>query len=79
MEDAMRTVSAILCFAVVASPALAEDAVQSGSVSVGPWEIAATYNGKKFDNCMMTRTSGDVDISLIRRRDGLSLLLLSEK
>jgi hypothetical protein len=75
----MRTAPAILCLALVSSPALAEGATHSGSVSVGPWEIATTYNGKKFDNCMMTRTSGDIDISLIRTRDGLSLLLHSEK
>lgn len=75
----MRTAPAILCLALIASPALAEEAVQSRSVSVGPWEIATTYNGKKFDNCIMTRTSGDVDVSLIRTRDGLSLLLHSEK
>jgi hypothetical protein len=49
------------------------------SVSVGPWEIATTYKADKFDNCTMTRTVEDVGISFVRTRDGLSLLLDSQK
>jgi hypothetical protein len=59
------------------SSALAEQPRES--VSVGPWEIATTYKADKFDNCTMTRTVDDVGISFVRTRDGLSLLLDSQK
>jgi hypothetical protein len=49
------------------------------SVSVGPWEIATTYKADKFDNCTMTRTLEGVGISFVRTKDGLSLLLDSQK
>jgi hypothetical protein len=59
------------------SSALAEQPRES--VSIGPWEIATTYKAEKFDNCTMTRTFEDVGISFVRTRDGLSLLLDSQK
>jgi hypothetical protein len=59
------------------SSALAEQPRES--VSVGPWEIATTYKADKFDNCTMTRTFEGVGISFVRTKDGLSLLLDSQK
>jgi len=59
------------------SSALAQQPQES--VSVGPWEIATTYKADKFDNCTMTRTFEGVGISFVRTKDGLSLLLDSQK
>jgi hypothetical protein len=77
--DTMRTVSAIACVALLASPAFAKKNQESETVTVGPWKIATTYNGDKFENCVMRRTSANVDISFVQTRDGLSLLLHSQK
>src|SRR6476659_6644092 len=55
--------------------ALAEDQ----AVAVGPWTIATSSRGDKFDSCTMTRSTNDLDVSFIRDQDGLVLLLESSK
>jgi len=49
------------------------------TVTVGPWTIAASYKGDKFDNCSMSRSTAELDITLVRAPDGLLLLLDSQK
>jgi hypothetical protein len=49
------------------------------AVTVGPWTIATSSRGDKFDNCTMSRSIADLDVSFIRDQDGLILLLESSK
>jgi hypothetical protein len=49
------------------------------AVAVGPWMIATSSRGEKFDGCTMSRSTGDLDVSFIRDQDGLTLLLGSSK
>jgi hypothetical protein len=78
-EQAMQTARMIICFALLTSPVFAHEIPESASVSIGPWKIATTYKADKFENCIMSRTFADVEISFVRTGDGLSLLLDSQK
>jgi hypothetical protein len=49
------------------------------TVKVGPWTIATTYKGDKFDNCTMTNSAEGIGISFVRNADGLLLILDSPK
>ena len=49
------------------------------TVKVGPWTIATTYKGDKFDNCTMTSSAEGIGISFVRNADGLLLILDSPK
>ena len=55
--------------------ALAEDQ----AITVGPWTIATSSRGDKFDSCTMSRSTNDLDVNFIRDADGLLLLLESSK
>ena len=74
----MHALHTLICLVFLTSSALAQQAQESQSVSIGPWKIATTYRADKFDNCTMTRTFADVEISFVPR-DGLSLFLDSQK
>ena len=74
----MRALHTVVYLAFLTSSALAQQAQESQSVSVGPWKIATTYKADKFDNCIMSRTFADVEISFVRTKNGLSLLLDSQ-
>lgn len=66
-----------LAFAVVillSTPALA-DPRDTEVVKIGPWAIATTYKGDKFDNCTMSRSAESVGSVFVRNQDGLLLLL----
>ena len=52
---------------------------QDQTVSVGPWAIATSTKAEKFDSCTMSRSTNDLDITFVRTRDGLLLLLDSTK
>ena len=52
---------------------------QDQTVSVGPWTIATSSKADKFDSCTMSRSTNDLDITFVRTRDGLLLLLDSLK
>jgi hypothetical protein len=52
---------------------------QDQTVAVGPWTIATSFKADKFDSCTMNRTANDLDITFLRTRDGLVLLLDSAK
>jgi hypothetical protein len=49
------------------------------TVTVGPWTIAVSYKGDKFDNCSMNRSTSELDITFLRAEDGLLLVLDSQK
>jgi hypothetical protein len=75
----MQALHTLIFMVFLTSSALAQQVQESQSVSVGPWKIATTYRADKFDNCTMTRTFADVEISFVRTKDGLSLFLDSQK
>jgi hypothetical protein len=52
---------------------------QDQTVSVGPWTIATSSKADKFDSCTMSRSANDLDVTFVRARDGLLLLLDSSK
>ena len=62
-------------FCILPVSAWAEDQ----AVGVGPWTIATTFRGDKFDSCTMSRSTNDLDVRFIRGQDGLILLLESPK
>jgi Extensin-like protein C-terminus len=49
------------------------------TVTVGPWTIAVSYKGDRFENCSMNRSTGELGISFFRAEDGLLLVLDSQK
>ncbi len=68
----------ILVFAFVSfavTSALATDE----TVKVGPWTIATTYRGDRFDNCTMSSSADGLGITFVRNADGLLLVLDSDK
>jgi hypothetical protein len=48
-------------------------------VTVGPWAIATSYKGDNFDSCSISRSTGELGVTLLRVQDGLLLLLESQK
>jgi len=51
----------------------------SQTTTVGPWEIATSYKADKFDACVMSRSAAELGISFSRAKDGLLLLIDSQK
>ena len=49
------------------------------TVTVGPWTIAVSYKGDKFEDCSMSRSTAELGISFVRAQDGLLLVLDSKK
>jgi Extensin-like protein C-terminus len=49
------------------------------TVAVGPWTIAVSYKGDKFENCSMNRSTAELGITFFRGEDGLLLVLDSQK
>jgi hypothetical protein len=74
MRRPMTTLSLAL-FLSTSTVALAEDQ----AITVGPWTIATSSRGDKFDSCTMSRSTNDLDVNFIRDADGLLLLLESSK
>ena len=72
----MRTTVSLACLFFLSSPALGQQQERQ-TVSVGPWTIATTYKGDKFDSCNMTRSASGLGIAFVRNQDGLLLTLNS--
>ena len=70
----MRTTVSLACLFFLNSPALGQQQERQ-TVIVGPWTIATTYKGDKFDNCTMTRSASGLGIAFVRNQDGLLLTL----
>jgi hypothetical protein len=49
------------------------------TVTVGPWTIAVSYKGDKFESCSMNRSTTELGITFLRAQDGLLLVLDSQK
>jgi hypothetical protein len=77
-EEPMR---APLALSVAAAATVATSAATSAqeTVTVGSWTIATSYKGDRFDNCSMSRSVPELDITFARSQDGLMLLLGSPK
>ena len=73
----MRSSVAISLVGLLATSTIAP--AQDQTVTVGPWTIATSFKADKFDNCTMNRSVSDLDITFLRTRDGLLLLLNSSK
>jgi Extensin-like protein C-terminus len=83
-HDGPRLPEAALRTPVAPSPAASSGASVVGyaekqTVTVGPWAIAASYKGDKFEGCSMSRSTAEVDITFLRAPDGLLLVLESQK
>jgi hypothetical protein len=76
-DGTMRRGVAIALAASLATSAAAF--AEEQTVTVGPWTIAASYKGDKFEVCSMSRSLGELDIAFRRAQDGLVLLLDSPK
>ena len=76
-EGTMRTPVALSVAASLATPAMAY--AEEQTVTVGPWTIADSYKGDRFDSCSMSRSASQLDITFVRGQDGLLLLLNSQK
>jgi extensin-like protein len=76
-ERAMRTPVVLSLAASLTTSALAY--AEEQTVTVGPWTIATSYKGDKFDNCSMSRSTAGLDVTFLRARDGLLLVLDSQK
>ena len=76
-EEPMRGPLALSVAATVATSAMTY--AEEQTVTVGPWTIAASYKGDRFDNCSMNRSAPELDITFVRSQDGLLLLLGSPK
>jgi len=73
----MRSAVALSVTLISITSAVARE--QDQTVSVGPWTIATSFKAEKFDSCTMSRSNNDLDITFMRSRDGLLLLLGSSK
>ena len=73
----MRTTIALSLALFLTTPVVAW--AEDQAIAVGPWTIATSSRGDKFDSCTMSRSTNDLDVSFIRNQDGLILLLESSK
>jgi hypothetical protein len=52
---------------------------ESQTVTADPWAIGPNYKVSKLQSCTMSRSDGELGITFVRARDGLSLILESKK
>jgi hypothetical protein len=76
-EETMRTAAALSLAVSLATPAMTD--AEERTMTVGPWTIATSYKGDKFDGCSMSRSEVQLDISFLRAQDSLLLVLDSQK
>lgn len=65
--------------AATRTPPSAMASTEDETVTVGPWTIAASYKGDKFESCSMSRSAAELEITFRRTQDGLLLILDSQK
>jgi hypothetical protein len=69
----------IIVGVLVMTPAVGQERADAQSIKVGPWTIATTYKGDKFEDCTMTGSTRDLGVVFTRNEDGLLLALDSPK
>ena len=60
----MRTSIALSFALFLTNPVIAW--AEDQAITVGPWTIATSSRGDKFDSCTMSRSTNDLDVSFIR-------------
>jgi hypothetical protein len=73
----MRTSFAFSFALLLTTSAVAQ--AEDQAIAVGPWTIATSSRGDKFDSCIMSRSTNDLDINFVRDQDGLLLALESSR
>jgi hypothetical protein len=75
----MRIV-AVVGFVCLNLPAFgAPQASERQTVLIGPWTISTTHHADKFVSCSMNRSASDMEITFVKKQDGLLLTLDSPK
>ena len=76
----MRIVAAAVGLVCLSLPAFgAQQASEKQSVLIGPWTISTTHHADKFVSCSMSRSASDLEITFLKKQDGLFLTLDSPK
>jgi len=57
----------------------APQASERQTVLIGPWTISTTHHADKFVSCSMNRSASDMEITFVKKQDGLLLMLDSPK
>lgn len=80
-EVAMQVaIIALVAALVVSTGALGQQSDDDSSLMIGPWRIEVTTKGNKFDRCSMSRQANDdINATILRASDGLTLVLDSSK
>jgi hypothetical protein len=76
-EGRMRTPVAVSLAMPLGASTMAY--AEEQTITIGPWTIATSYKGDKFDSCLMDRSAAELSITFVRAQDGLMLLLESGK
>lgn len=74
----MRTIIAVVGVAMLSNPSFAQS-LDAQTIVVGPWTIATTYKGDRFEDCTMARTATGLEVVFVRNQDGLLLAIDSPK
>ena len=76
----MRIVAPAVGLVCLSLPALgAQQAGEKQTVLIGPWTISTTHHADKFVSCSMSRSASDLEITFLKKQDGLFLTLDSPK
>ena len=71
---------ALIAALVVSTVALSQQGGDDSSLMIGPWRIEVVMKGNKFDRCLMSRKANDdINATILRASDGLTLILDSSK
>lgn len=71
---------ALIAALVVSTVALGQQGRDDSSLMIGPWRIEVVMKGDKFNACSMSRaTKDDINATILRASDGLTLILDSSK
>ena len=76
----MRIVAPAVGLVCLSLPAFgAQQASEKQTVLIGPWTISTTHHADKFVSCSMSRSASDLEITFLKKQDGLLLTLDSPK
>jgi hypothetical protein len=65
---------------LIIRPALSEGTSDSKAVAIGPWQIEASFTDqRKFDRCVMRRTTDGIETRFTRDEGGLLLSMSSPR
>ena len=71
---------ALIAALVMSTAALGQQNDDDSSLMIGPWRIEVVMKGTKLDGCSMGRKANDdINATILRASDGLTLILDSSK